>query len=46
MGPPPPGKSQMAIGFLRNAGTDHLEKQWDLSIQYKLAVVAEAVPFN
>ena len=25
--PPPPGKSQMVIGFLRNTGTDPLKKQ-------------------
>ena len=27
----PPGKSQVAIGFLRNSGTDHFEKQLDPS---------------
>ena len=27
---PPPGKSQVAICFLRNTGTDPLEKQLDL----------------
>ena len=27
--PPQPGKSQVAIGFLRNSGTDPLEKQLD-----------------
>ena len=28
-GPDPPRKSQMAIGFLRATGTEHLEKQLD-----------------
>ena len=27
--PPPPGKSQVAIGSLRNSGTDPLEGQFD-----------------
>ena len=26
---PSPGKSQVAIGFLRNSGTDPIEKQLD-----------------
>ena len=29
--PPPPGKSQVAICFLRNTGTDPLEKQLNIS---------------
>ena len=28
-GPPSPGKSQVAKGFLRNTGTGHLETKWD-----------------
>ena len=30
---PPPGKSQVAIGFLRNTGMDSLEKQLDQTIE-------------
>ena len=31
VGPLPPGKSQVAIGFLSNTGTQPLEKQLDAS---------------
>ena len=31
-GPCPTGKSQVAIGFLKNTGTDPLEKQLDPEI--------------